>query len=124
MTYREVIERADGEKPNAFDEKQKMAWVATLEGRLAADVFLWDVTEIRAMKHDYPDGMDDELMVPWPHDDIYVYWLEAMIDRANGEDDRYQNSMQLYNAAYSNFVLWFVRSYEPAQGYGPEGGRT
>lgn len=117
MTYQEVIERADREKPNAFTTQEKMAWVASLEGKLAANVFLMDIEEIRALQHRHPDDLEDELMVTWPHDDIYVFWLEAMIDRANGEDDKYANSMQLYNAAYSDFVAWFVRTYEPAQGY-------
>ena len=115
MTYRDVIRRADEEKPNAFSDQTKMAWVSALDGRLAANIFLMDVECIRKLKRECTSELDEELLVTWPHDDLYVFWLEAMIDRANGEDDRYQNSMQLYNAAYSDFVTWFARSYEPAQ---------
>lgn len=35
----------------------------------------------------------------------------------NGEYNKYQNSMEQFNAHYGNFVRWFASTYEPAQGY-------
>lgn len=114
---KEVIERVDGIKPNAFTEDQKVAWLALLEGKLAADVFLMSIDDIRKLKYRFPEDMETELMVSFPHEDIYEHWLEAQIDYANGEYDKYQNSMALYNASYESFTLWFYNTYDPAQGY-------
>lgn len=114
---KEVIKRVDGIKPNAFTEEQKVAWLALLEGKLAADVFLMSIDDIRQLKYTYPDNMETELIVSFPHEDIYEHFLEAQIDYANGEYDKYQNSMALYNASYDSFVTWFFSTYDPAQGY-------
>ena len=114
---KDVIERVDSLKPNAFSEEQKVAWLAQLEGKLAAEVFLINAAGIRNFRYQYPDDMDTELLVSFPYDDLYDHWLEAQIDYANGEYDRYQNSTAMYNASYESFATWFLSTYDPAQGY-------
>lgn len=117
MKICEVIEYVDSVRPNPFSDKEKVMWLNALEGRIAADVFLLAPLEIRKLKYEHPDNMDTELLVVSPHDDIYYLWLIARIDEANGEYNKYQNSSQIYNEHYGNFVRWFARTYEPAQGY-------
>lgn len=114
---KDVIERVDSLKPNAFSEEQKVSWLAQLEGKLAAEVFLINAAGIRNFQYQYPDDMDTELLVSFPYDDLYDHWLEAQIDYANGEYDRYQNSTAMYNASYESFATWFLSLYDPAQGY-------
>ena len=116
-TIREVINRVDENKPNAFSEAQKVRWLALLDGRVACDVMLMHVADIEQFNYQHPDDIDRELLVNFPHDDIYEYWLAAKIDEANGETDKYQNSMEAYNAVWTNFVCWFASYYDPAQGY-------
>lgn len=116
-TIREVIERVDGIKSNAFSDEQKVIWLAMLDGKIAADLFLMSISDIRMLKYRYPQDMETELLVSFPHDDIYDGWLGAQIDYANGEYDKYQNSMALYNASYDSFAVWFLNTYDPAQGY-------
>lgn len=120
-TIKEIIERVDENKPNAFSTKTKMAWLATLEGKIAADVLLMNIVEIRQLQYKYPDDLESEPLVSFPHEDIYDLWLIARIDYENGEYSKYQNSMALYNEAFENFVMWFASTYEPAQGYRKEG---
>lgn len=114
---REVFERVDEARPNAFSESLKMMWLNSLEGRLAADVFLMSIEDIRQLTVRYPDDMDTELLVTSPHDDIYDLWLYAKIDFENGEYSKYQNDMAMFNEHYDNFVCWFLNTYDPAQGY-------
>lgn len=70
--------------------------------------------------YSYPDGLDMELLVKPPYDELYVLYLEAKIDAENGEYNKYQNSLQLYNNAYGNFLRWFAGTYDPVQGYKKE----
>lgn len=114
---RDVIARVDESKPNAFTEAQKVRWLAQLDGKIAADVMLMNVADLRQLEYQHPIAMDWELLVSFPHDDIYDLWLMAQIDMANGETDKYLNSMEAYNASFDNFVCWFASVYEPAQGY-------
>ena len=118
MTPRKVIQRVDEAKPNAFPEEAKFEWLMALEGRIAADVLLATPEELeRIMRRGFADGMDEELLVKAPHDELYVLYLKAKIDAENGEYSRYADSSQLYNEAYGNFVRYWGRTYEPAQGY-------
>ena len=118
MTPRKAIQQADEAKPNAFPEEEKFEWLKALEGRIAADVLLATPEELaKVMEISYPDGMDEDLLVKAPHDELYVLYLKAKIDAENGEYSRYADSSQLYNEAYGNFVRYWSRTYEPAQGY-------
>lgn len=119
-TIREIMERVDENVPNAFSQKTKLGWIASLDGKIAADVFLMGIEEIRMLQYRHPEDLDSEPLVGFPHDEIYDLWLRARIDDANGEVERYENAMQQFNAHYGNFVRWFASTYEPAQGYGKE----
>ncbi len=113
----EIIERVDRVKPNAFTHEEKLRWIAELDGRIAADIMLMDIVETRLMQYQYPEGLRCEPLVQFPHDGIYDSWLEAKIDYQNGEYDKYANSMEMFNAGWDSFVIWFARTYAPAQGY-------
>lgn len=116
MTIQEAINRADGVKPNAYTAEDKVAWINSLEGTLALEVFLMAPAEAADL-HYTTEDMTVTLLVDPPFDDLYVYWLEAMIDEANGEYDRYQNSRQMYNSRLDEFTCFFCSRYDPAQGY-------
>ena len=114
-TIQEIIARADENRPNSFSSATKMKWISDLDGKIAADVFLMGIEEIRLLEYKGEAGLQKEPLVSYPHDDIYDLWLEAKIDAGNGEYSRYQNDMQLYNESYGVFVRWFASVYEPAQ---------
>ncbi len=115
ITLGEVIARADELKPNAFSNEIKTAWINTLEGKVQTSVFLLDHTE--CIKYTYPADESRPLLAAYPYDDIYVLWLCAQIDFANGEYDLYTNTCTMFNKAWGEFVRWFAAVYSPAQGY-------
>ena len=117
----DIIQLVDDMKPNAYTERTKLGWIAELDGKVAANVMLMSIADIRQMNYSYPEALNFETLVEFPHDGMYQHWLEAKIDYANGEYNKYQNSMEQFNAHYGDFVRWFTRSYEPAQGYVKEG---
>lgn len=117
MKIKDAIAYADEMKPNAFSNAVKVRWLAELEGRLAANVFLLGLLEIANFSYTAERDMETELLVIPPHDDIYTLWLCAKIDEANGEYDKYQNTMQVYNAHFSDFLRWFGSCYDPEEGY-------
>lgn len=124
MKLREAIERVDEIKPNAFSSAVKTDWINALEGRIAADVLLLAPAEVKQLRYTYPEDQNTELLVDPPHDDIYTLWLAAKIDEANGEYNKYQNTMQIYNEHFGDFVRWFASTWEPAQGYISEEARA
>lgn len=114
---KEIIALVDENIPNAFTGERKLAWIAELDGRIAADVFLMGIEDVQQLQYKYPEDLESEPLVSFPHDRLYPLWLEAQIDFANREADKYQNSMAMYNAAYTSFVRWVAQTYDPAQGY-------
>ena len=114
MTLREAIARADAVKPNAFDTETKAQWLKELDGSIAVTVMLLPPLELSMLRY---DNMDCALLVDAPFDDLYPLYLAAKIDQANGEYNKYANSMEIYNARYQAFCAWFIAQYQPGQGY-------
>lgn len=111
MTIGEVLEFVDDIKPNAFTTGQKLQWLNEAEGMVQTEVLLRDISEITVYTE---EDIEDTLLVRPPHDKLYIAYLNAMIDFANGEYERYQNSMAMFNSHYNEFVRWFASVYRPA----------
>ena len=68
----EVIERVDKVKPNVYDEEQKAEWLARLDGRISREILKMDLP----VRYIYPEDGDKDLLVPYPYDDMYDYFLK------------------------------------------------
>lgn len=112
MKVKEVIEFVDAIKPNAFSEAQKVKWLSDCEGMVQTRVFLFAPVEV--ISYSWPEDKETELLVEPPHHKLYLSYLCALIDFANGEYDRYQNTMQVFNSEFSEFMRWFANAYRPA----------
>lgn len=113
MTLAELIAQVDDIKPNAFSNEAKTLWVNEIEGKIQTDVFLMAVENV--VQYKYSENADDVLLVNPPHDKLYREYLTAKIDYANGEYNKYENTMQMFNDFYTEFVMWFARNYRPAE---------
>ena len=61
--------------------------------------------------------MDTELLIPYPYDeDIYNYFLQANMDKENGETAKYNQSITLYNNAFLAFQNYYNRTHLPIGG--------
>lgn len=120
MKLKEVLSFVDGVKPNACTEEQKTRWVTDCEGMVQTQVLLLAPEEI--LTYAWPGDGDTELLVSPPHDKLYLSYLCALIDFANGEYGKYQNSMQMFNAEFSEFMRWFAGAYRPADTWVEEDG--
>jgi len=115
-TYKDIIALADSYRPNAFDDQLKLWWLVTLDGKIATEVMLMDVNEVRElMDLAYPEALKCEPLVGFPHEEIYLHYLEAKIAYANEEYSSYQNAMESFNSAYKTYVTWLLNTYDPVQ---------
>ncbi len=119
-TLKSVIEYVDEIKPNAFSNEAKTQWVNECEGLVQTEVLLLADTEL--ISYSYNTDKDKELLVKHPHVKIYWAYLTAMIDFANGEYNKYQNTMQMFNAFFSEYMRWFALWYHPADTHGENDG--
>lgn len=113
MTIAEMVERVDLIKPNQIDVKAKVDWLITIEGQLWDEIILTHegTPEERFQVEEANGGT--ELTAKPPYSDLYRFYLEAQIDLANGEVNRYNNSMELFNAAWTAFRNYYNKRHMP-----------
>ena len=115
MTLIEAINRIDSVKPNSYSQPDKIIWLSNLD---------WVVKNEIIDTHEGGEGvvfggynentpLETELLLPNSHSDIYIKWLEAQIDYANGEYGKYNNSTEAFNNLYAAFDRWYNRTHMP-----------
>jgi hypothetical protein len=102
----EAIARADSLRDNTLTEEQKAAWLNKLDGEIA------EIMEQTPPVNSWPET-DAQLLMPAPHDDIYPFYLVAMIDYYNQESTLYLNDMQVFNTAMNTARAWWRRTHKP-----------
>lgn len=115
MTIIETINRIDILKPNTYSPETKTYWLSNLDGIVFEKIIK---THEGAEGKDFngytvETPIDTVLLIPAPYDDIYLKWLEAQIDYANGEYDKYNNIIVAYNDAYTEFERYYNRTHMP-----------
>ena len=99
----EMLAVADQIRPNDVDAELKQRWLREVEALVRV--------EIRGADLYQPfDEEDTTLVVPVPHDRLYVWYLCAMIDLTQGDLQLYEQDMAMYNRAFQEYAGWFVRN--------------
>jgi len=113
MTLGEAIDRIDGQKHNICSRSDKIAWLSRLDGLVKAQIL--DTCEESVPFSPYHDDTppDTCLLVQPPFDELYLRWLEARIDYANGEIERYNNAMSMFQALFDSFANFYRRNHMP-----------
>ena len=115
MTILEAINQVDALKPNAFLQEDKIRWLNTVENYIKTEII--DTHEgaekVNFVGYDVNTLTDTVLIVPSPYDVLYLRWLEAQIDYANGELGKYNNSITMFNSAYADFRNHYNRKNMP-----------
>lgn len=112
MILRNLLDYVDDIKPNAFSNETKTAWINEVEGMVQTEVMLLAIEDV--VTYTYAEHANTELLAKPPHDKIYGAYLCAMIDFANGEYNKYSNTMQMFNAYYGEYMRWYAQRYRPA----------
>ena len=115
MTLMDAIYRIDTLKPNSYSQEEKIKWLSALDGTIKAEII--DTHEggedIVFSGYNENTVLTTELLVPHPYDELYIRWLETQIDYANGEYGKYNNSITMYNKAYSAYESYYNRTHLP-----------
>ena len=115
MTIMDALYRIDEVKPNSYSQAEKMKWLSTLDGVIKSEIIDTHEGGEGVVFNGYDESSDlaTTLLVPAPYDDIYLRWLETQIDYANGEYGKYNNSMSMYNTAYTAYANHYNRTHMP-----------
>lgn len=115
MKIMEAINRLDALKFNTYTQEDKVDWLSRLDIMVKKQVIDnydgADSVSFQGYTTDTP--MDTVLLVPSPHDEMYLRWMEAQIDYHNGEYDKYNNAIILFKAAFEDFTAYYNRTHMP-----------
>ena len=115
MTIAEVISKVDALKPNTYTPEDKVDWLSNLDARVKSKIIDAHESNEPVEFHGYDSLLDQEtvLLAPAPYDEMYLRWLEAMIDYYNSDDDRYNNAIILFNNSYEDYKKHYTRTHMP-----------
>ncbi len=120
MTATVLFERLRKLKPvpAEIDDTILLDWLNQVEGQILHETFLLALSEITP----YSATPTEALAAPYPYDGIYLLWMEAQVDFANGEYERYTNTMQRYNTAWDDLGRHVAKCVRPVYGRAVEQG--
>ena len=115
MTILEAVHKIDTVKPNSYTQPEKIKWLSTLDGIIKSEIIDTHEGGENVVFEGYFDDtdLDTPLLVSAPYDDVYIRWLEARIDYANGEYGKYNNSLTAYSNAYDSYANYYNRKHMP-----------
>lgn len=112
MTISDVVLEIGRIKPHSYTEDTLRRWLSELDGKVWEDLMCHYLPADE--KPSLPYAADDTLaalLIPFPHEDVYIKFLGAQIDFHNGDVERYNNSMMMFTEQYQTFVDSFTRSH-------------
>lgn len=115
MTIKEALSRLDALKFNTYTQSEKVEWLSKLDHTVKEHIIDTHEGGSDRVFAGYDDSTDlqTELLVPVPHDEMYLRWLEAQIDYHNGEYDKYNNAITLFNTAFEAYQAHYTQTHLP-----------
>lgn len=125
MTIREAVSKFDKLHKNQYSQEEKISWLSQLDGIVHREIILshigagtvQDDGSIEPQEdfrgYDVDADVDTVLLVPFPYDEIYIYYLCMKVDENNNETLNYNVNAAKYNSALDAFSSWYTRTHMP-----------
>ena len=113
MTISDAITMVDALRPNQYPQDMKIRWLSRLDGMIWQEVIRTHEGGAETFDGYSSEELESkEMLVAAPYaEDVYNNYLQAMIDRENGEAGKYSQSITLFNAAFSRWRNWYNRAH-------------
>ena len=115
MTIRDAITRLDALIYNTYSQDDKVRWLSVLDAAVKEQIIAThEGGELVPFLGYTPNTPDTTvLLVPEPYADVYLRWMEAQIHYHNGENDKYNSAIILYNTAFDAYAGFYNRTHMP-----------
>ena len=115
MKIIEAINGIDTLNHNTYSEPEKVKWLSRVDWMVKKHVI--DTHEgaedVTFTGYDDLTDLNTELLVPAPHDELYLRWMEAQIHYHNGEYGKYNNAVEMFNTAFEDYRKYYNRTHMP-----------
>ena len=115
MRIIDAINRIDSLLFNTYTTSDKISWLSKLDTMVKKNIVDTHEGGENVTFVGYTDDTDQEteLLVPAPYDEMYIRWLEAQIHYTNGEYNKYNNAIIMFNTQYESFESYYNRNHMP-----------
>lgn len=115
MTIIEAINQLDSLKHNTYSQDDKVRWLSRVDWMVKRHIIDTHAAadNVTFTGYDEMTDINTELLIPAPYDEVYLRWLEAQIDYANGEYRKYNNAITMFNTAFEDFAKYYTRNNMP-----------
>ena len=117
MKIIDAINSLDALKFNTYTQDDKLQWLSRLDSMVKKQIIDThegaEAVSFSGYTADTPT--DTILLVPAPYDEVYLRWMEAQIDYHNGEYDKYNNAIIMFNTAFEAYQKHYNSAHKPVQ---------
>ena len=115
MKIIQAINRLDALIFNTYTKSDKVEWLSKLDTMVKKQIIDAHESVDDGAFSGYDDRTDPntELLVPAPYDEMYLRWMEAQLHYYNGEYDKYNNSIIMFNTTYEAYQAYYTRNHLP-----------
>ena len=115
MKIIEAISRLDALKFNTYTQSDKVDWLSRLDSMVKNLIINTHegAEAVTFTGYDDSTSLDTVLLVPSPFDEMYLRWLEAQIDYHNGEYDKYNNAIIMFNTTFEAYKSYYNGTHKP-----------
>lgn len=112
MTILEAINK-DPMLVGRHPQSEVIRWLSELDGMVKSNIInTHEGGDGENLKPYTEDDMLKTLLIPFPYDGAYEYWLSAK-DYATTDTKRYANAMNMFNSVYTAFERAYNRKHMP-----------
>lgn len=115
MRIIDAINRIDSLLFNTYTTSDKISWLSKLDTMVKKNIVDTHEGGENVTFGGYTDDTDQEteLLVPAPYDEMYIRWLEAQIHYTNGEYNKYNNAIIMFNTQFESYESYYTRNHMP-----------
>ncbi len=107
MKVSELLAQVNKVKPNTYDNDILLRWANRAEAMVQTEAM--SILPEAVTEYTLPEDIDTDMILPPPYDQVYELYVEAQVDYAQQEFGTYNNTMVLFNSAYSEMLAYYVQ---------------
>ena len=117
MTIQQALDRKSIIDKDSFPDELKIAWLSELDAQLYIELIQTheNPDNIKFKPYTKDDG-ENNLLVPFPYDKLYIPFLFAKVAEAYAETEDYNNHLASFEKAMREFRGYWNRKYMPLSG--------
>lgn len=113
MTVEKIMDSIKELKPSSFGAEFIMKTIEELDRKIFEEFLKERIENPENYDNRYPfENEKEELLLPEIYANVYISYVMAQMDFFQGDYDRYNNEMLMYNTKLIEYYNWYTRTHQ------------